>query len=198
VVPYFILYGFCRKSWVALGQQRCQRTSTSWKTKSLRLNNNKNKSTGKAKPANNLKGEDYTTPLLKSLARPAFSKKPFVANTVVFLKAVISTSISGVTSCVRGSGKNQTAKYKEVMRLSFTAQFIPFVMEANGRLGEEAQKLVRLLNRAQWSAWRTNFKKVLTHSGLQLERRSTFFFLLDSSIVSCSSEGLRHDIRYIL
>jgi hypothetical protein len=38
--------------------------------------------------------------------------------------------------------KHKVAKYKEVMRLSPTAQFIPFIMEANGRLGKEAQKLL--------------------------------------------------------
>jgi hypothetical protein len=37
--------------------------------------------------------------------------------------------------------KHKVAKYKEVMiRLSPTAQFIPFIMEANRRLGTEAQK----------------------------------------------------------
>jgi hypothetical protein len=42
--------------------------------------------------------------------------------------------------------KHKVAKYKEVMRLSPTAQFIPFIMEANGRLGKEAQKLLIALS----------------------------------------------------
>jgi hypothetical protein len=63
-------------------------------------------------------------------------------------------------------------KYKEVMRLSPTAQFIPFIMEANGRLGKEAQKLLIALSCAIVRMWRTNIQKVLTHSGLQLERRN--------------------------
>jgi hypothetical protein len=42
--------------------------------------------------------------------------------------------------------KHKVAKYKEVMRLSPTKQFIPFIMEANGRLGKEAQKLLIALS----------------------------------------------------
>jgi hypothetical protein len=51
------------------------------------------------------------------------------------------------------------------------AQFIPFIMEANGRLGKETQKLLIALSCAI-VRMRTNIQKVLTHSGLQLERKS--------------------------
>jgi hypothetical protein len=83
----------------------------------------------------------------------------------VFLKVDISTSISGVTTYIdvaiaeatasthvhraasadgaacAAAEKHKVVKYKEVMRLSPTTQFIPFIVEANGRLGKEAQKL---------------------------------------------------------
>jgi hypothetical protein len=42
--------------------------------------------------------------------------------------------------------KHKVAKYKEVMRLSPTTQFNPFIMEANGRLRKEAQKLLIALS----------------------------------------------------
>jgi hypothetical protein len=42
--------------------------------------------------------------------------------------------------------KHKVAKCKEVMRLSPTAQFIPFVMEENGRLGKETRKLLIALS----------------------------------------------------
>jgi hypothetical protein len=80
----------------------------------------------------------------------------------VFLKVDISTSISGVTTYIdvaiaeatasthlhraasadgaacAAAEKHKVVNYKEVMRLSPTTQFIPFIMEANGK---EAQKL---------------------------------------------------------
>jgi hypothetical protein len=81
-------------------------------------------------------------------------EKPLVADTGVFLKADISISISAVTTCIdvaiaeaaasthvnraasadgaacAAAEKHKVAKYKEVMRLSPTAQFMPFIMEA--------------------------------------------------------------------
>jgi hypothetical protein len=84
----------------------------------------------------------------------------------VCLKADISTAMSGVTTsidvaiaeakastqvdraasingapCVAAE-KYNVAKYKEVVILSPTAQFIAFIVEADDRLSKEAQKLL--------------------------------------------------------
>jgi hypothetical protein len=47
---------------------------------------------------------------------------------------------------VSGSEKITVAKSKEIIRLSPTAEFIPFVMEANGRLCKETLKLLIALS----------------------------------------------------
>jgi hypothetical protein len=140
-------------------------------------------------------------------------EKSLVADTGVFLKADISTSISCVTTHVdvaiaelatasthvlcnltvltdyrlrAAAEKKKVAKYKDFMRLSPTCRFLPFVMEANGRLGNEAQKLLIALSCA---IVRMESQHQESINALQLERES----ILDASIFSCSSEGLRDD-----
>jgi hypothetical protein len=70
---------------------------------------------------------------------------------VVIAQATVRLTSTGQPRPVDGAAcaaaeKNNVAKYKEVMRLSPTAQLIPFIMEANGRLGKEAQKLLIALS----------------------------------------------------
>jgi hypothetical protein len=99
----------------------------------------------------------------------------------VTAEATASTHVNRAASAdgaaCTAAEKNKVAKYKEVMRLLPTAQFIPFIMAANGRLGKEAQKLLIALScaivRMEKNLRLTlNIQKELTHSGLQLERRS--------------------------
>jgi hypothetical protein len=85
-------------------------------------------------------------------------EKPLVADTGLLLTANNSTSISGVTTytdvaiaeatasthvnraasadgtACAAAEKHKVTKYKEVLRLSPTTPFIPFIMEAHDRL----------------------------------------------------------------